>query len=126
MPPQTLNDPLHDSSPAASGTAVPDGYSRHPDHPRPHAFEDLRWSAKPTTPWPGAWSCCATPPTPGCSSGAIVDAGGQVHEWVELWVQSPDGIADTLASWREVLSNAALDERWRCWARALVVGRPAG
>jgi hypothetical protein len=53
--------------------------------------------------------------------GTLIDVGGRVHAWLELWVQSLDALADTLAAWREALTNAVLDQRWqrtaeRVWA----------
>lgn len=45
--------------------------------------------------------------------GCIVDAGGRVHEWVEIWVQNPDGPAAALPAYREALTNTVLDARWR-------------
>jgi hypothetical protein len=44
--------------------------------------------------------------------GALVDAAGQVHQWVELWVQCLDGLKDTVTACRESLSNAILDNNW--------------
>ncbi|MDX2132102.1 MAG: hypothetical protein SFY69_08620 [Planctomycetota bacterium] len=44
--------------------------------------------------------------------GCLADAGGRVHEWLELWVQDLSGIAQAPAIYREGLSNAALDARW--------------
>lgn len=44
--------------------------------------------------------------------GCIVDAGGRVHEWVEIWVQNPDGLAEALPAYREALTNTVLDGRW--------------
>lgn len=48
--------------------------------------------------------------------GCLVDAGGRVHEWLELWVQDLTGLAMAPTIYREGLSNAALDARWiaRC------------
>jgi len=51
--------------------------------------------------------------------GCIVDAGAEVHQWVELWIQSPDALGDTIAICREALSNAVLDDRWRRHLRAV-------
>lgn len=50
--------------------------------------------------------------------GCVADAGGYVHQWLELWIQSPDGLADTVSACREGLSNAILDERWKRHFRA--------
>ncbi len=44
--------------------------------------------------------------------GCVTDSGGQLREWVELWIQNIDGLGSGLPAWRESLSNAALDARW--------------
>jgi hypothetical protein len=44
--------------------------------------------------------------------GALVDAAGVVHEWLELWVQDLSGMAGALPGYRQALTNAALDHRW--------------
>src|SRR4051812_41977303 len=50
--------------------------------------------------------------------GCIVDAGsggnsvGRLHGYVEIWVQSLNGLAGSPAAAREALSNRVLDERW--------------
>ncbi|CAG0997067.1 hypothetical protein PHYC_02632 [Phycisphaerales bacterium] len=48
--------------------------------------------------------------------GCVVDSGGRVHDWVEVWVQDPTGLTGALAVYREALNNATLDGRWaaRC------------
>ncbi len=51
--------------------------------------------------------------------GCIVDAGGRVHEWVEVWIQNLDGLANALPACREALTNAVLDDRWERHFRAL-------
>ena len=43
----------------------------------------------------------------------ILDAGGRVQRWTELWIQDVEAIADTVAAYRESLCNRILDERWR-------------
>src|SRR4051812_24765600 len=45
--------------------------------------------------------------------GALIDVGGRVHMWLELWVQSLDAVSQSFFGWRESLSNALLDERWQ-------------
>ena len=50
--------------------------------------------------------------------GCLADAAGQVREWVEVWVQSVAGLAETPAAYREALTNAKVDERWRAQVRA--------
>ncbi len=44
--------------------------------------------------------------------GCITDAGGRLHGYIEIWVQSANGLADSPAAAREALSNRALDDRW--------------
>ncbi|NQT81748.1 hypothetical protein HQ563_01905 [bacterium] len=51
--------------------------------------------------------------------GCIVDAGGRVHQWLEIWIQNLDGLADAVPACREALSNALLDERWARYFRSL-------
>ena len=44
--------------------------------------------------------------------GCLLDAGGQVHQWLELWVQDLAGLTSTAIVCREALSNDVLDRRW--------------
>ena len=44
--------------------------------------------------------------------GCLTDAGNRLHGYVEIWVQSPAGLAGSPAAAREALSNRALDDRW--------------
>src|SRR5688572_13305058 len=44
--------------------------------------------------------------------GCVTDAAGRVQQWVEIWVQSTNGLAGSLPASRETLSNAVLDDRW--------------
>lgn len=48
--------------------------------------------------------------------GALVDAGGRLHAWLELWVQT-SGVS-TILSEREVGTNPEIDARWKRWAAA--------
>ncbi|MCK4629420.1 MAG: hypothetical protein KAT56_10480 [Sedimentisphaerales bacterium] len=50
--------------------------------------------------------------------GCIIDAERQVHQWVELWIQSVENIGQTAAAAQQTLTNAILDERWRRQCRA--------
>ena len=43
--------------------------------------------------------------------GAIADAAGRVHQYVEVWVQDVSGLAGALTAYRQNLSNKLLDER---------------
>ncbi len=45
--------------------------------------------------------------------GGLVDSGGWVHEWVEVWVQNVDGLAAAPAALRAALTNSMVDDRWR-------------
>jgi hypothetical protein len=45
--------------------------------------------------------------------GCVLDAGGQVREWLEIWVQNVEGLAVSLANYREHFANSVLDQRWR-------------
>jgi len=44
--------------------------------------------------------------------GCLLDAGGYVHEWIELWIQDLGGLGQTAAVSRESMTNATLDKRW--------------
>ena len=57
--------------------------------------------------------------------GCVLDAGGAVQEWIELWIQDLDGLSRTTAACREALSNRVLDERWKGYFHALVEADPA-
>lgn len=48
--------------------------------------------------------------------GCLVDQAGRWLEWVEIAVQHPDGLHNTPAAFREMLTNHILDSRWaqRC------------
>ncbi len=58
--------------------------------------------------------------------GALLDAAGAPLQWVELWVQSLDGLGSTVAAFREALSNRVLDERWARHVEALAEIDPTG
>ncbi len=51
--------------------------------------------------------------------GCLLDAGGKVHQWLELWVQDPGGLTDTTAVCKQALANPVLDARWARHAVAL-------
>lgn len=51
--------------------------------------------------------------------GCVVDTSSQVHEWLEIWIQNTDALAELVAANRQSLSNAMLDDRWRRQFRAL-------
>jgi hypothetical protein len=50
--------------------------------------------------------------------GCIVDNGGRVQSWLELWVQNVNGLGGALPSHQESFSNRFLDERWQQRAAA--------
>jgi hypothetical protein len=56
--------------------------------------------------------------------GCVADAGGMVQQWIELWVQSPVGLATSLPARRENLTNALLDTRWARHVEALDRSEP--
>ena len=60
-----------------------------------------------------------TTPTARSLLGAVVDRGGQVVRWVELWQQWFDGLEAGPAAYREAWTNLTLDERWRELADAM-------
>jgi hypothetical protein len=44
--------------------------------------------------------------------GAIVDAGGRIHSWLEIWAQNVDRFASSFPAYRDSATNAFLDQRW--------------
>jgi hypothetical protein len=44
--------------------------------------------------------------------GAIVDAAGRIHSWLEIWAQNVDRFASSFPAYRESATNQLLDERW--------------
>src|SRR5690348_5979957 len=44
--------------------------------------------------------------------GCITDSANRLHGYVEIWIQTLDGLAGSPAAAREALSNRILDERW--------------
>lgn len=44
--------------------------------------------------------------------GGLMDRGGRVLRWLELWVQSVDHIVEAPRSRGETITNLSLDERW--------------
>ena len=104
------------SIPAKHGgpTELPEGYVAIPLAPDP--------------PGPPPWICVVARAEPDPVAGHLVvlrdtidarvllgcinDAGGRIHGWIEVWVQSLDSLADTVAACRDALSNKVLDERW--------------
>ena len=56
--------------------------------------------------------------------GASIDAEDRVIEWLELWVQTVAGLAESPATWREHLSNAQLDQQWTAHVARLAESAP--
>lgn len=50
--------------------------------------------------------------------GCLLDAGGAVHQWLEIAIQDADRVVRSLHSKRGVLNNRLLDERWKSQCRA--------
>lgn len=44
--------------------------------------------------------------------GCIIDASDQVLDWIELWIQNTESLANTASAACQSLSNASLDNRW--------------
>jgi hypothetical protein len=44
--------------------------------------------------------------------GCIIDASSQVLDWIELWIQNTESLANTASAACQSLSNASLDNRW--------------
>ncbi|HLO40529.1 MAG TPA: hypothetical protein VK176_05855 [Phycisphaerales bacterium] len=54
-----------------------------------------------------------------CYLGCVVDSLARVKRWVEIWVQDTDGLADVPPAYRDAMSNASLDARWRKWCETI-------
>ncbi|MEX0885056.1 MAG: hypothetical protein WD009_01335 [Phycisphaeraceae bacterium] len=50
--------------------------------------------------------------------GGVLDATDRVHQWLELWVQCVDGLAQTPAGVEQGLTNPRMDEMWAARAHA--------
>lgn len=44
--------------------------------------------------------------------GCVIDSGGVVHQWLEIWVQDLEGLAGSPEVVRESCCNAAMDRQW--------------
>src|ERR1044072_1748283 len=44
--------------------------------------------------------------------GCITDAGGQLREWVEIWVQNLENLEKRFPSHAPIFCNALLDRQW--------------
>jgi hypothetical protein len=58
--------------------------------------------------------------------GCLADAGDQVREWTEIWVQNVDGLESSLPALREHFSNHIMDERWASVAKTFAELAAAG
>ena len=45
--------------------------------------------------------------------GCLLDKGGHVHLWVELWIQNINNLEASIQTHHETFSNHALDKRWK-------------
>lgn len=54
--------------------------------------------------------------------GCLTDAQGQVHQWLEVWVQQLGGLGSAPPAYRESVTNKGLDERWAARCRAAAAG----
>ena len=45
--------------------------------------------------------------------GCLIDGADTVHEWLELWVQSGEGLAEADPASPQLFSNVMLDRRWQ-------------
>src|SRR5215831_13054394 len=44
--------------------------------------------------------------------GCLLDKGGHVHLWIELWIQNINNLEASIQTHQETFSNHSLDERW--------------
>jgi hypothetical protein len=51
--------------------------------------------------------------------GCVTDGGGYVHQWVELWLQNPNNLSNSLENFRGGLSNEVLDDRWKARVQSM-------
>ncbi len=58
--------------------------------------------------------------------GVVLDAGGSVHDWVEIWIQTLDAIPMDSPGHVAALSNAVLDRRWEEFSDARAKADPGG
>lgn len=58
--------------------------------------------------------------------GCVCDAGGRLREWIEISVQTVDGLEASLPGIRESFSNKTLDDRWSEECRLLARLDPVG
>ena len=53
--------------------------------------------------------------------GCILDASAQAQQWVEVFVQTVGDTSGKTATYREAVTNAILDERWRTFSESATV-----
>ena len=51
--------------------------------------------------------------------GCLLDMGGYIHQWIEIWIQNINNLQSTPENYRQALSNHTLDERWKRRAASL-------
>lgn len=56
--------------------------------------------------------------------GCVLDAGGEVDQWIEVWVQRVDTLGVSAIQGRGRLSNALIEERWRKTVEGLASAEP--
>jgi hypothetical protein len=54
--------------------------------------------------------------------GCVTDVRGQVHQWLEVWVQQLGGLGSAPPAYRDSVTNSGLDERWTARLRAATEG----
>ena len=81
--------------------------------------EPLRARPRRRIRYPGTSGCCADLMDARVYLACLADAGGQVHRWVELWVQHHGELALAPLAARGAISNAQLDASWQKHYRAM-------
>lgn len=56
----------------------------------------------------------------------ITDAAGRIRQWLELWIQQPPEVKDTVGENGDAMPNTVLDQRWGRQAQAWRVADEAG
>ncbi len=49
--------------------------------------------------------------------GAVTDAQQRVHHWLEVWIQSLEGLSNAVSAYVESMTNDLLDRRWEAQAQ---------
>src|SRR6185503_16806084 len=126
MPAKRTLEPMASAIATAQPVGIPEGYRALPIHQTGEAPLRLCVLVRPTPdPVAGHFILLRDLHDALVYLGCVTDAGGQVREWVELWVQNVDGLEASLPAYRETFSNASLDERWSRQAETFHTLRPA-